>query len=487
MNDQTGDELYELYARFKQELNEGNLNEFYDAEELIAIFDKASDLEDDYVRMEVLLRGQQYHPGNEELRVRRGFLYLDLEIEEGALSVTASPAGRNPLRTILKLRTQINSISPEKAKQKLDRLIDHSERLDDEATIQLVDCAHFFGLADWLRKAMPRLRTKVLNLPTLLLESSAIFFQAADYGSAIKALEELTDLDPFDIDNWNDLAKNYNAVNQPERALLAIEYALALDPANIPALTIKANSLMTLGRDIELEELLSPWAGRLITVDENTYIGLVTALYNLGRKERAFDLLRDRAEAHHDEFEPLDLLLTWQAPNLRKLLALNYAAGGRLDPTQWLIKARDFYNQGNYYAAREMYAVMDADGKLPASAQGFYASALYVTGQYSDCARILEDLVILTPNALTLDICVAGLLSMCRLGHLEEARLMLDRLDSMFPFALETQWRISTNLARLGIRTFFNTLDEMLRDPDHFDIKRIDFFSAPVRYNPDSL
>lgn len=485
MNEQTDDELFELYSRFKQELNGGNFNEFYDVDDLIAIFDKATDYNDNYVRMEVLFRGQQYFPGNEELRVRRGFLYLDLEIEEGVRSITNSTVGRNPLRTILKLRTQVNTLSPQDAKLRLEKLIDLTEIFDTETILQLVDCVRHYGLADWFRKVLPRLRRKVEDLQVLLCQSSSLFSDAADYSTAISIIEELTDLAPFEIDYWTDLAYCYIKLKQPEHALTVIEYALAIDHMDIDAIALKADALAELNRYEEVEQLLAPHVSRLISIEEDFYERLIQALMKLGRKQRAFDILRTRAEAHPAEDEPINVLLFFQAPDVSDLVQSNFDLVGKSDIEKWVSKANAFYSEGNYYAALEMYAAMENGAMLPISERGFYASALYVMKRYADCARLLRTHIDETPGELTLDICAAGLLSMCHLREFDDARLTVEILRGLFPFDLETQWRIGTNLARVGIHYLLTAVETQLRDPEHFDIKAVDVFQAPMNYTPD--
>lgn len=487
MNEDTDDELYELYTRFKQELNDGNFNEFYDVDDLIDIFDKATDYNDDYVRMEVLLRGQQYHPGNEELRVRRGFLYLDLEIDEGARSVTASTAGRHPLRTILKLRTQVNSLSPQDAKIKLERLIDFTEVIDPETAAQLIECVRLYGLVDWLKKAMPRLRQKVDDLQDLLAQSAILFNNAADYKTAIKLTEDLIELAPFEIEHWQNLAYYYAMEMQPEHVLSVIEYALAIDPMDLCSLAYKGGALADLNRNGEVEQLLAPHAGRLIESGDPYYTVLTNALFSLGHKERAFDILKTRAIRFPDEFMPVRYLLANQAPDVSDIVHRHFIIKGRSDTDQWINTANEFYNEGNYYAALEMFAAMERESLLPLSEHGFYASALYLMGRYLDCARLLCVYLGDSAKELTLDICAAGLLSMCRLRRFDEAKVTVEALKMHYPFELETQWRIGTNLARLGISYLINVVEDQLCDPEHFDIQAVDFFMPSDKPNNDSI
>lgn len=58
------DERDELCRRFRQSLAKPISERFYDEDELVELFDYAGDLNDDYLRMEVLLCGARFYPGS---------------------------------------------------------------------------------------------------------------------------------------------------------------------------------------------------------------------------------------------------------------------------------------------------------------------------------------------------------------------------------------------------------------------------------------
>ena len=61
------DERRELYDKFRAGLKGGDeTSSFYDEDDLIDIYDQAADLEDEYVKIEVLLAGSRLYPDSED-------------------------------------------------------------------------------------------------------------------------------------------------------------------------------------------------------------------------------------------------------------------------------------------------------------------------------------------------------------------------------------------------------------------------------------
>ena len=142
--DQQPDERYELYQRFKQELESQSPEDmFYDEKELVEIFDIAGDYDDDYVRMEVLLLGFRLYPSSDDLTVRRSYLYYDMGVDDGVshmLNAHTPVSGNQIMWELMRLRSLKNpdyiTIS-----DSLNKLLETHSRFEDEELIQFVDCA----------------------------------------------------------------------------------------------------------------------------------------------------------------------------------------------------------------------------------------------------------------------------------------------------------------------------------------------------------
>lgn len=479
MIEKPDDERLELYNQFKSSLREGNVTEFFDVDDLIAIADQAADLQDDYVQLEALLRGYRFYPDNEELGVRRGFLYHDLNISGGAESIAEHPLGQSPLWTLLRLRARAEKLEPEKAQRRLEKLIDRTEEFDDESIIQLVNTAAACGLYPWLKKALPAIRKKCTFLPALLYETYIVASQNADFDFSIKLLEELTEIEPFNVDFWNALAQEQICADHFAEAMIPLEYSLAIDSENRTTIALKATALLHLSECAQAEELLRPYR-EVMTAEEGPICELYArSLIGLNRRSEAIELLMDRTIAHPEDTVTLDLLLRLKAPGVKDPLERYYALAGQNDPAEWSAKANEYYNQGDYFAAREMFTIQYRIRGLEKEHFPAYYSSLYVTESYAECAELLDDFLRNRPSQLTPDICVAGLLSMCRIGNLTQAASAVRALERMFPLTLRTQWHIASTLASIGFSTFLNMLGTMLNHPEHFDIEAIDLFTPP--------
>jgi len=243
-----------LYERFKQSLAKGSDDdEFFDADDLIIIIDQAVDLEDEYVEIEAIMRGYRFFPDNEELASRRAFLYYDLNLDEGVDNMRTRLPEDSPMTRILGMRRMENSGDEKMFTEILDGIVNAPGLLDDETIIQLIDCASACGCYGWIKDNEKRLRAKTDYLPTLLYEIFIVADMQGDHEYSVRLLEELTELEPFNIDFWNALAQ-VQALPTPDEgeadldgALASIDFALAIDSDNAQALTLKASILLQQG------------------------------------------------------------------------------------------------------------------------------------------------------------------------------------------------------------------------------------------------
>lgn len=473
-------ERIELYESFKNSLKEGSESDYFDAEDLIAIIDQAVDLQDDYVRIEALMRGYRFFPDNEELAVRRGFLFYDMNLSEGTQVMASHPMATGPLWTLLKMRANADKMSKESAHKKLEKLIERTEEFDDESIIQLIDCASACGLTDWIISNENRLRKKCEYLPALLYELYIVagMHGLTDYG--IQKLEELTELEPFNFDFWINLAQEYVSASREEDALSALEYALAIDSESMTAIALCATALIHLERYGEAEKVLQPHIENMMHEDLPIVSLYARALVGLDRRAEAIELLKDRTATRPDDVATIDLLLRLEAAGMKPLLKYHYETVGREHIKEWIDRANEYYNQGEYPAAAKLFHVLYEDQALPQEYLPAFYSALYVTGQYDLLANWFINFLNVFPQRLTPDICVAGLLSMLRREDFEGAQIAVKTLERMFPLKLRTQWHISSTLTAVGFSTFLNMLGTMLKFPEHFDIEAIDLFTPPL-------
>ncbi len=228
MSDNYDNRRNELCDRFRRSLTDGSSSQYFDEDDLIEIFDYAGDLNDDYLRFEVLLCGARYYPDSVALSQRRALLYSYFGSD-----ITAKYLEDNNNRQgVLWDITRIRNTNPmgDDAIASLDKLLDKYDEFDDEEIIQLVDLASSLGQIDWLRYRLDSLRAHVTYLPTLLYEIAVMLEIETRYGEAIDLLEELTNIEPYNEQYWFMLAQEYDFNDNPAGALQALDLALAILP-----------------------------------------------------------------------------------------------------------------------------------------------------------------------------------------------------------------------------------------------------------------
>ena len=481
MMEKPDDERLMLYTQFKNDLSEGNLNEFYDVDDLIAIADQAADLGDDYIQLEAILRGYRFFPDNEELGVRRGYIYHDLQIKGGAEGVASQPLGQNPLWTLLRLLTKVDKIEPYKAQARLDKLIERTEEFDDEAIIQLINVACNFRLYMWLKNKFPVLRHKTTYLPTLLFELYRHSDEFRDVHFTLSLLEELTDLEPFNIEFWNATAREYINLQQFDKAITPLDYAFAIDSEDLMTIELRGITLLHLDRIEEALRLLQPYYKANMAADNRLAELYARALIGIKRFDAAAKVLTERAMCRIDDFTPIEILLKLRRPEAHELLSLfyNYCVDHR-HANDWISRIEEFYEEGDFYSAKEMYTIEADFDVMPDNSMANYHTSLYLSGDYEQAATLFmgyltdkDQNIFLTPDS-----CVAGLLSLCRLKRFDEAKAAVKALERKFPLPyLGSNWTLSSTLASIGFSTFLNMLGTMLLFPDQFDIEAIDLFN----------
>ena len=228
MSDNTNDRRDELCNRFRQSLTGDASSQYFDEDDLIEIFDYAGDLNDDYLRMEVLLCGARYYPDSVALKQRRALLYYTFGDDMTAKYLQDNADRHGVLWDV----TRIRNAKPMggEAVRALDGILSTYGEFDDEEVIQIVDLASSLGQTDWLLSRLDSLRAHVSYMPTLLYEIAVMLEMEQRYGEAIKLLEELTALEPYNEQYWFMLAQEYDLDDNVAGALQALDLALAILP-----------------------------------------------------------------------------------------------------------------------------------------------------------------------------------------------------------------------------------------------------------------
>ncbi|MDE6332080.1 MAG: tetratricopeptide repeat protein, partial [Muribaculaceae bacterium] len=222
---------------------------FYDEDELVELFDYAGDLNDDYLRMEVLLCGARFYPDSENLRLRRAIFYNGFE-SDAEQKFFQDNSGNGPLWDILQLR--YTELAGDKLIKALDDLLGTYAEFDDEEVIQLVNVASQLGQFNWVLDRIDAIRAHTTFPLTLHYEVAVVAEEAGMYDKAVEMLELLTDEDPSNAEQWYMLAQNYDRTGRTEDALNAVEFALALLPRHKQMQAFRASLFFKLDRSLDL-------------------------------------------------------------------------------------------------------------------------------------------------------------------------------------------------------------------------------------------
>ena len=302
---QPDDSRRELYERFRAELADDRGGIYFDEEELVDIYDYAADMRDRFIAFEALLCGERLHPSSTVLAERRALFCIDIDDFAGSRAVTFLPAD-SVIRQLTELR--MAHLDRDSSVAALDDLLDRFPVLTDEEILRLCDTAEELDLYPWLIANREKIAAHTDYQPTFLYELAQIA-HPHDPGQALKILEELTMMEPFSIDFWLLSAQIHIGEQHYDKALAAIEYALAIDPAHTGALMLKAQTYHELDYpDDQLEGVLR----EVMAVDPDLptpHLALAMLYGRAGDPHRAMSVLREFDATHPRNPQLIDVML----------------------------------------------------------------------------------------------------------------------------------------------------------------------------------
>ncbi len=239
-------ERQEALAKFRESLSRPLTERYYEEDELIDYFDFASDFNDDYLRMEALICAARFYPNSEELLQRKAIFYSQYSDEVMDKCIEDNPQSTGIIWDIMRAKNSMLE-KPEAQIDTLNTILANYDQFTDEEIIQFVGLVTSYEQEQWLKDNLNTLRKKAIFPAVLLYETALASEMAGDSDYAIKMLEELTDLEPFNPDFWVVLSKEYVQTQQLEKGLSALEYAIAIDPENADTLYLKARLLFAMG------------------------------------------------------------------------------------------------------------------------------------------------------------------------------------------------------------------------------------------------
>ena len=495
--DKPANERLKLYNRFKKALRSGDESIFFDADDLIIIIDQAADLQDEYTEIEAIMRGYRFFPDNEELAARRALLYYDLSLDEGVDNIRSHLDPDSPMARILKIRRLQSKVENyDQIIALLDEIVDDPALLDDEEVIQLVECAGGAVCYPWLKSNEKKLRKKTDYLPTLLYEIFIVADMNGDREYSIALLEELTELQPFNIDFWNALAQvladndGFDDIitdDDLNAALNALDFALAIESDNPEALTLKASILIKKGKAAEAAKALRP----LIDAKPTAAAAQVyaCALLELKRTKELNSRLGDFCEAFPDNSELIDIAIATQHPVVQTLINNAYVAVSEGDDNnsldRWSTRAEEWYRRGRLPEAINILELLHHYEALSLNGYKMLFTALYIAGKYRRCIELYDELKRSRPGFLIPDMILALIMSYLRLGNKDDVRKAIDDVTNRLPMNLMSCWTMATSVESIGMNNFLTAIKTILDGCDDIEPDMLEIFEFPYTQSSD--
>lgn len=413
-----------LYQQFRRDLTKGEIPSDYDENDLIEIYDFASDNGDEYIQLSVLLSAARIYPESEELSQRRGYYFYDrVSLGQGALDMAAVHKTDSALWAILWELVQMpqRQYDPEEA---FDAILNRYSDYDDETIIQLVGACCYTNLYGWLKKRKNDIQKRCLYPDTFLYELSEEAHIRGDNSYAVELLEELTRMVPFNASYWVLLSQCYFDLDDKVNALSAVDYALAIDAKSTSALTQKMIVLFNMKGGVDEAIRIGADIIKDVTFDFDLLYQYVFMLSSISEHKRdAAELMSEYIHRFPDNKDLIDHLLEIGFEDLNRKALDQYF---RYDASEsvWMEWAKEYLELGSYEVCRDiLMSYLTNSGSLPEWTA--LLEALYRLGDYRLICR-LHDIYMVSDNNVLITMMDRLLLMLAhiRCGKTEPASYM---------------------------------------------------------------
>lgn len=415
-------ERRDLYEQFESEVvKRGNTEAFFDEEELVEIFDYASDYDNFIVKMEVLLYGAVHYPASEALATRRAWLYYSFGDVEATAELNKRVSNGGTLNRLLDLRAKTaGKMLPQwDLEAALDQILNDTDDFGDEEIIQFTDYAMDMGLSSWLKAKKDKILSRCSFPQTFLYEFAVRAEEAEDYPTAIALFEELTMLEPFTLDFWLCLASAQLSNDNFEDALSSADYALAIDAESMKAMRIKGTSLYRLDRD--KQEVVDLYT-TIVTSEEcveSDVAALGATLSEVDRITDAKDLLSGYLLVNPEARSVINVLLYLDkemgAPYLRSLIKSDRISEAEI--VEW---AKVHVYNGNFELGANIFLLYDEIRGIKENLTALF-DVLYLAGDYEKIIELYRGKDLSAVRPVDPSITSAYIMSFVRSDKREEA------------------------------------------------------------------
>lgn len=382
-----------LYERFRKEVDSGKPIEYYEINELLDIYDFAQDEGDLLVQFFVFLTFSRLYPDSNELDERMAFFLSYISSDAANDMIMRQGRQDTPLWDVLKMGVKCYpSGNPEPF---IVDIINKYEKLDCESTLKIIDLLREISALELLAKYYDQLAKRAedprgfaFEVAETLKESDATRLKARDVA------EELTTLEPFNIEAWLLLARLEFGLLHPEEALAAVDYALAIDPEHFNAKVTRA--VILVGIDNRRQEAIAALTEILKIDPKNIFAleGLAEALRRDGKKNEAceiYGMILQSQLQPGNAVNPLYEIILNEPDNLEDYIKL--AVGmGILTEAEWHLRMSTLHDEGRVDLAAEVMDTVYRTAGLT-KALPFFLLLLYDAKRFERLIEVFEEAV----------------------------------------------------------------------------------------------
>lgn len=307
--DSAADDLHSLYQSFSQAVVHGEDLSDFSKDDLLDIYDYTRSIPDDFMANEAVIAGLCRFPKNKDFIKRKALLLYDLGQDSMCFTTLFTLPERMFVRAVAAARHEIEKFN---ASPNLRQLLEEYKpgSIEDGDILFFSDLFEDIGKVDMLEECADII-SKISQFPSTIYNSLYnIALEMGEVEKAEKYARRLTEIDPFNASAWVDLGNLYlTKMENFDGAIESAEYALAIQPDNVPAKMIKAFALYETQPDMarQLTEEV------LLTNPSDSRALYVSACMDFNEKRE--DEATDKIIASLAEFNPvqsrdaLDVLL----------------------------------------------------------------------------------------------------------------------------------------------------------------------------------
>lgn len=451
-------EREELLARFKESLSRPAAERYFDEDELVAVFDYAGDLNDDYVRTEVLLCGARLYPDSEALADRKALYYLDGDdTDMMAREYVAADQRSSLLCDIVRLQVQ----HPENPEEALAYLMDQYNDFGDEETIRFVLTAGDLGCYEWLKNKLPQLRKKANYTPVLLYEVMSEADRYGDNETVAALAEELIENEPFSDAYWMSLFQAQARLGREDDARNAFAYARELADDNLQLKLQMAETIYRHAPYLRAEAIDmirdAASANPEIYAPTDCLAGL---LEQGGRTDEAKDTVRRYFENHPSEYDAMRHLLAFDIDDAEQIVT-QYLDANRdgIDDDDLTQLVHSLLFQGSIKSLSGLLTVVGSRQALDIDLLAPWIEALFREGRYDVVVAVFACLpdteAVLSVPIRSLPIAAAVFMSMMLTGNDKAAAAFADNTRPTFE-SLMAESPLLVSLSARGVLALYD-------------------------------